>query len=92
MLPGRWYHVSVTWSSADGLSLYLNGKLVNSEARPVMRSPRDINTGENNEFMIGRPNDGSHVRDSVILVDEFNFWSKKMTPVQMKNLGMFYVV
>ena len=78
----------MTWSATDGLSLYLNGELVNSDAKPIMRSPRDVNTDENNEFMIGRPNDGTHVRDSIMLVDEFNFWSEHMAPKKMRNLGM----
>ena len=80
--------MSVTWSESDGLSLYLNGELVNSDAKATMRPSHDVNADENNEFMIGRPNDGTHVRDSVMLVDEFNFWSEHKTPKEMKNLGM----
>ncbi|MCF6147994.1 MAG: LamG domain-containing protein [Candidatus Kuenenia sp.] len=41
LIAGRWYHVAVTFNTVDGMSLYLNGNLVDTD-------PDTSTTNENN--------------------------------------------
>ena len=93
LLPGRWYHVAVTWSQEAGLALYVNGRLVDTGARPMLRNAGSVKTSEHNEFVIGRANDDTPVREaSVLMIDEFNFWSERKTSAEILALGGYYRV
>lgn len=93
VLPGRWYHVVGTWGPHHGLTVYVNGVVVDSSAAPVTRSPLYSNTTEFNDFVIGKRNDNSHFgEEQRISLDEFNFWSEFKRPEEIRELGSLFIV
>ncbi|MCF6149238.1 MAG: S8 family serine peptidase [Candidatus Kuenenia sp.] len=44
LAPGIWYHVAVTFDTADGMSLYLNGSLVDTNGDISVTNENDIVT------------------------------------------------
>ena len=96
ILPNRWYHVAASWGLSEGLSLYLNGELMERDIAPGIRSPAtvaddysDYDIGRRNDDTSspGRPTNNRPVEDRFIQVDEFNFWSKYKGPDEIKDLG-----
>lgn len=86
VLPGQWYHITVSWSLQDGLALYVNGDLADSDISPNMRQ-RATNT-RNNDFVLGRSNDDSPVNSQCVMaIDGFDFWSKQKGPNEVQETG-----
>ncbi|XP_062614011.1 uncharacterized protein LOC134275752 isoform X2 [Saccostrea cucullata] len=90
LLEDKWYHVTVTWTNAMGVKLYINGDLVSETKTPeqrlaIARKPRF------NEFLIGRSNDRTGL-DSLgtITVDELKFWSEYKDEFQVPEIGPMY--
>jgi len=87
VLPTRWYHVAAAWNVADGLSLYVNGDLVDRDQLP--RSRPGTGTVGSDEFLIGRPNDEMRVTERHLMaVDDFHFWSEYKDASDIKQLGL----
>ena len=87
LLPARWYHVTVSWSLQDGLSLYIDGNLADTDISPNVRSRTTINN-RYNEFYLGRPNDDSPVTDECVMaIDGFDFWSQQKGPNEVQQQG-----
>ncbi|KAL3854429.1 hypothetical protein ACJMK2_013699, partial [Sinanodonta woodiana] len=90
VLPKRWYHVTATWLLDDGLSLYLNGKLMDKLKFPVNRAKASSDFLFN-DFYIGRANDNSGSRDlGTLVIDEFHFWSTHKNEKQVRDEGAVY--
>ena len=75
----------------EGLSMYVDGDFVDRDISPSVRGADEVDTTRNNEFMIGRPNDGS-VRGSrnnrnKLVMDQFEFWSMFKTGQDIKEIG-----
>ena len=88
VLPGRWYHVTAAWSLENGLSVYVDGDLVDVDISPMVSSSGNIEDNKNREFYIGRPNDDTPVtKRGKMSLDEFNFWSTLKTPDQIREEG-----
>lgn len=92
ILPGRWYHTAATWSPRDGLSLYINGNLVNSTATATRGRPVPVNSTLSNDFIIGKANDAASLvtgGEHSMLVDEFNFWSTHKSANDIRENGQY---
>jgi len=42
VLPSRWYHLLATWDAVEGLSMYVNGDLVDRDRSPRTRAPTGL--------------------------------------------------
>lgn len=92
ILPGRWYHIVGTWGPHQGLTVYVNGDVVDSRAAPAALSPLYSNTTQFNDFVIGRSNDNSNLGEGqTISLDEFNFWSEIKKPEEIRELGSLLI-
>ena len=73
--------------------MYVDGDFVDRDISPSVRGADEVDTTRNNEFMIGRPNDGS-VRGSrnnrnKLVMDQFKFWSMFKTGQDIKEIGTY---
>ena len=80
---GRWYYVGITWSQADGLTFFLNGKPV---VKDKTGSLNKTTINKHNNFDIGRTNGVLDIhRDSIYyadgLVDELIIWERLLQPI-----------
>lgn len=87
VLPGQWYHITVSWSMQNGLALYINGDLADNDISPNMRTRAGVTT-RYNDFVLGRPNDNTPVNSQCIMaIDGFDFWSKQKGPNEVQQQG-----
>ena len=78
-----WYHLGVTWSKVNGLTILLNGHF--------HRNTRDVTSESKAEWLLViEVTLGASVRNpantdymSEVTVDEFYFWEKMMTKITM---------
>ena len=75
----------------EGLSMYVDGDFVDRDISPSVRGADEVDTTRNNEFMIGRPNDGavggSRNNRNKLIMDQFKFWSMFKTGQDIKEIG-----
>ncbi|XP_053386148.1 uncharacterized protein LOC123539409 isoform X3 [Mercenaria mercenaria] len=90
VLPRRWYHVAVTWSERKGLLIYINGNKAAQGSTPTM-NPGKSTVSTFNDFIIGQSNDATGTRDlGVMTVDDFQFWSRRLSETVLREKGPIY--
>src|SRR6218665_514048 len=86
VLPQRWCHVAASWHPGRGLFLYVNGELVHAVNSSTSGTP--VNPTNFNDFIIGRPNDATGLREvHQMLVDDFKFWSVFKSEREIRETG-----
>jgi len=86
--------VALTWHTNGGLTLYVNGEFGSFDGRPTATSPgRMLTKGTSRELVLGCPFDGDVWCDArcVVLVDDFNFRSKRLASKEIKESGKFFL-
>ncbi|KAH9500063.1 hypothetical protein Btru_076507 [Bulinus truncatus] len=87
IFPGRWYHVAASWTNEKGLHVYINGVQVSHTQQP-RRVTASRDGGQYKDFVIGRSNDRTGLTQLVsMLVDDFNFKSTFISPMDVKEDG-----
>ncbi|XP_014668355.1 PREDICTED: uncharacterized protein LOC106809700 [Priapulus caudatus] len=89
--PAWWYHLTWTWNRNEGLSLFINGDLVDRDARPVRRSAGSIQLEQKRTFIIGRASDDTDKRHfGTFAIDNFNFWAVQQPADRIREIGPMY--
>ena len=96
ILPNRWYHLAATWSMHEGLSLYVDGVLVDTDTQPEIKGSVSTDQRKFSSFVLGRSNDDQpssrrrmrRQAHTSVAMDEFNFWSSHKNSHQLREMGM----
>ena len=83
-----WYYVTITWHSAQGFFLYINGIAYQSAQSQIRTSY--VQSTQFNNFYFGRPNDvaGSY---GIMIMDEFWFYNTFQSADWIYNLYLTYL-
>lgn len=75
---GRWHHMAVTKSTAEGIRLYLDGNLVAADNRPTARG-NFARLASNDVYSLGRGNDYVKELHNGRRIDEFRVYNTVLT-------------
>jgi hypothetical protein len=79
---GRWHHIAVTKSSAEGIRFYLDGCLVGADSRPAARDNL-YRLGADELYSLGRGNDYVKEPGTGRRIDEFRVYRTVLTPEEI---------